>query len=157
MHFSKDEKNTLVSIICLVIAIGIFISVFLIPARGRMIQSARLMPLIICSLMLGLSILLFIKNVRKACPGPGLIWGVLKSTFSDKETNQVTLSIVICGFYCFVAVPYIGFYISSFTLILLISLFYVRRLNPILAILTSLACTGFFYVVFAIIFRMPLR
>ena len=157
MHFSKDEKNTLVSIICLLVAIGIFISAFFIPTRGRFIQSARLMPLIITSLMLVLSILLFIRNVRKACPGPGLIWNVAKSTFSNSENNRVTLSIGICGFYCFIAVPYIGFYISSFTLILLISLFYVRRLNPLLAILASLACTGFFYVVFAVIFRMPLR
>lgn len=59
---------------------------------------------------------------------------------------------LIVAVYVFVGIPFIGFYLSSFLLICGITLFYVRSIKPVYAVLVSLALTGLLYLIFSVAF-----
>ena len=157
MRLTNDEKNTLVTFCCLLVSLGIFLSVFLIPTRGRIVQSARLMPHIVSTMMVLLSLILFVKSLFKARPGPGTLFRAAIAALKDKDYQRTLTAVGLVAFYCFVAIPYISFYISSIALIMAVSLIYVRRVHPLLSIFASFALTGLFYLIFAVVFKMPLR
>lgn len=156
MQLTKEEKNTVISFVLVLVSIFAFSSVFLIPTRGRLVQSARLMPYIITITMFLLSFSYFVRCLLKARPGPIKVARAAFAGLCEPAMKAQLLSIAIIALYVFVLVPYIGYYISSVALIMFISLAYVRRIPAWISIVSSVAVTAFFYVVFYMVFRIPL-
>ena len=156
MQLTKEEKNTVVGFVFVVFSILVFYSIFLIPTRGKLAQSARLLPYIVTIIMFLLSLSYFIRSAIKARPGPVKVARAMIAALREPETKNLLLSIGIIALYIFILVPYVGFYISSLALIMFISLVYVRRIPAWISVLSSVFVTAFLYVVFYYLFRIPL-
>jgi hypothetical protein len=133
----------------LLLSIFFFCSCFLINNKGIVMQSARLMPMMITSVMLLLSLVSLIKNIRAGgFPGPAKIWHSIKAGLQSESLQSTLLAILIVAIYIFFGLAYLGFYLSSMLLIGFISLFYVRRIKPYQGILIAVLLTALLYVVF---------
>jgi hypothetical protein len=157
MRLTPEEKKTITGFCCLIVALFLFFSVFLIPTKGRFIQSARVMPTIVSGVMVLLSFLLFIRSLCQARPTPSLILSAMRKSLSSPGGQNTVLSIALTAFYVFVGVPHIGFYVSSAALIMFIGIYYVRRIHPAASIAASLGITFILYLTFTVLFQMPLR
>lgn len=157
MRLSKEDRETLVSFGFLVVSVLLFLSVFLIPSRGKALQSARLLPFIVTGIMILISTIYFITSISRARPSLGKLKGSFVATVTSPEWKRILFAIALVAVYVFVAVPYIGYYISSLALILFVFLFYVRRIKPWVSIAVSFLLTGLLYLIFAVAFKLTLR
>jgi len=158
MQLTKEERETVVSFFCLLLGLGIFLSCFLIPSRGNVYQSARLMPLIIAVLLLFLCLVYFLRSLIKARPSPGKVMASLKNVITaSKEWRRIFISMGIVVIYVFVGIPLLGYYISSVLLISFIGIFYLRRIHWGISILIGFVLTGFLYLIFSVVFEIPLK
>lgn len=107
--------------------------------------------------MILLASVFLIRSLAQARPSPAKLWGSLKAVLASREWRNIFLSIGIVALYVFVGVPYLGFYLSSIVVMLFISLYYVRRIHPAISILSSAALTGLLYLIFSVVFKIPLQ
>ena len=151
MQITKQEKESLISAAFLLISLFFFGSCFLINNKGSIMQSARLMPMITTGIMLLLSLVSLIKNIRAGgFPSPAKIAGSIKASVLDTKAQGTFLAIFIVAVYIFLGIHFLGFYISSVILIGFITLYYVRRIEPVSGIVIAIAATAVLYVVFRI-------
>jgi len=153
MRLSKEERETLVSVIVLLISLFFFFSVFLIPYR-QILQSPRLMPHIITTVMVILSFLNFIRSVRKGIPTPAKMLGSFKVVLASSEWRNTFFAIFLIALFIFAGIPLLGFYVSSFIFMSITIIFYLRRLHFVFAILISLALTAVLYGIFQMAFML---
>lgn len=157
MQMTKQEKESMVSAAFLLISLFFFGSCFLINNKGSIMQSARLMPLITTGVMLLLSVISLVKNVRAGgFPSPAKIAGSLKASILDPNVQGTFLAIFIVAVYIFLGLPFLGFYLSSLILIGFITLYFVRRIKPIWGIVIAVALTAAIYLVFRVALGMNL-
>ena len=157
MQMTKQEKESMISVAFLLISLFFFWSCFLINNKGSIMQSARLVPLIVTGVMLLLSVISLIKNICiGGFPSPAKVAGAVKASVANKQTQGTLLAILIVAIYIFLGIPYLGFYISSFLLIGFITLYFVRRIKPIWGIVIAVALTAAIYVIFRVALNMNL-
>lgn len=157
MQMSKQEKESVISAVLLLIALFFFVPCFWINDKGSIMQSARLMPFIVTGLMILLSLISLIKNVRAGgFPSPGKIVGSIRAAALDSGAQRSLLAILIVAIYIFLGIPFLGFYISSFLLVGFITVYFVRRIKPYWGILIALLLTGALYLVFRVGLGMTL-
>lgn len=155
---TKEQKESLISLVLLVISVALFCSVFLINNKGTVMQSARLLPFMTTGLMILLSGAGLIRNLRRGGFPSFSVWtGAVKAWFQDAKIRNELIGIVIVAIYIFLGIPFLGFYISSAILIAFIALFYVRRIKPVFSILIALALTAVLYLVFSVGLGMSLK
>lgn len=147
----------LVGLGMLIISLFFFFSVFLIRDKGEITISPRLMPLIVTSFMVVISLGYFIKYAIKGFPKITDIRESLSNHFKNSDNKSAIWSIIIVSIYIFIGIPIIGFYISSVCLISFIIIRYVRKPHPIWAILISIAASGVFYLLFGIVLHLSLK
>ena len=159
MQLTKEERETVSSFFCVLLALTFLRLCFLIPSRGNVLQSARLMPLIITILLLFLSVIYFIRSLIKARPSPQKLAASLKNAITaSKELKGIFLSISLVAIYIFAGIPLLGYYISSALLISFIGILFLRkRLHWGICLAVGLALTGLLYLIFSVAFRIPLR
>lgn len=151
MRMSKQERESLISGVFLLVSVFFFCSCFWINNKGILMQSARLMPLIVTSIMMLLSLIGLVKNVRAGgFPGPAKIVGSIRAAVTDPGFQRTVLAILIVALYIFLALPFLGFYLSSALLIGFIAVYFVRRIKPYWGIAIALALTGALYLVFRV-------
>lgn len=157
MRMTKQEKESVISAVLLLMALFFFASCFLINNKGSIMQSARLMPLITTGIMILLSLTSLLKNIRAGgFPTPQKILGSIRAAVLDSGAQRSLLAILIVAIYIFLGIPFLGFYISSFILVGFITVYFVRRLKPYWGILIALLLTGALYLVFRVGLGMTL-
>ena len=153
MRLSKEERETLVSAIVLLISLFFFFSVFWIPHR-EILQSPRLMPHIITSIMVLLSIVYFIRSARQGVPNPAKIAGSFKGVLASSQWRNIFVSIAMISLFIFLGIPFLGFYISSFIFMSVVIIYFLRSLHFLLSILISLCLTAALYGIFQVAFML---
>lgn len=158
MRLTQQQRETVISFITVLVTVFLFVSTFFINMDVKFLSSARLMPLLVTSLMLLLSLIYFVRSVSKSgFVSPKTAFGALKESVKDPTVNSTLKATGIVALYIFVGIRYIGFYISSFLLIAFIALYFVRRIKPLYSILISLALSGLLYLIFRVAFKIYLR
>jgi len=151
MQMNKQEKESVISAVLLLISLFFFVSCFSINNKGTIMQSARLLPVITCCMMILISSASLIKNVRTAgFPAPAKIWGSIKASVQDPKAQQTLFTILVVSIYIFLGIPFLGFYISSFILMAFIVVYCVRRIKPLYGILIALGLTLALYLLFRV-------
>ncbi len=159
MRLTKEDKDVLIYSVLMAVTIVLFALTFQIKQRGASImESPRLLPFITEGCMFLLSFAGITQSLmKKGRPTPAKIKGSFLAAMSDKAVRQTMLAIAIVAVYILLGIRYLGFYLSSFLLVLGITLGYVRRIKPYWAVIIALAVTGALYVIFAVAFGMRLR
>lgn len=158
MRLGKEDKEVLVFSGFLVVTVFLLISIFSINQRGKsIVESPRLLPMIVVGCMFLICGVGLTRSLR-AHGGLRLPRSaVAAACAADPQVRRILLSMLIVAVYVFVGIPFIGFYLSSFLLICGITLFYVRSIKPVYAVLVSLALTGLLYLIFSVAFNLRLQ
>ena len=159
MRLGKEDKEVLVFPGFLVVTVFLLISIFSINQRGKsIVESPRLLPMIVVGCMFLICGGGLTRSLRAhGRPTLAKVGGSLRACAADPQVRRILLSMLIVAVYVFVGIPFIGFYLSSFLLICGITLFYVRSIKPVYAVLVSLALTGLLYLIFFVAFNLRLQ
>ncbi len=150
MRLKKEERETVVSIGMLIVSIFLFASCFFIRDVGTGLGSPRLMPYIVTGLMILISVVMTIRNVMKGIPSFSALSSSLKDIFVNEEWIHIFQAIAIVAVYVLAGIPLLGFYPSSFIVMLFCTLCYVKGIGKVKAVIISAVLTVILYLVFSI-------
>ena len=154
---SKHDRDFLIA--CFVVALAIFIfSVSMrMPMRGDLIESPAVFP----GLM---SVILFIFGlayaIRSLSRGGRIkldeLFRSFVPLFTSKENRPIILGILFPAIYAFVAIPLIGFYISSALFMTIMFYAYVKRWRRWFFLSVSIGITVCLYLIFNKLFMLQI-
>ena len=157
MPKSKHDKDLLIAVFVILFSIFIFWTSATMPMRGDVIESPAVFP----GLM---SVILFIFGVAYAIRS--LIRGgrikldqLFRSVvplFTSKKNRPILLGILFPGIYAFIAIPLIGFYISSALFMTVMFYAYVKRWRRWFFLPVSIGITVCLYLVFNKLFMLQI-
>lgn len=157
MKLREEERETVVSFGMLAVSLILFFSVFAIRNRGDVFGSPRLVPFIVTGMMILLSLISLIKNARKAIPTPKSLWSSLKEVTTDSAWRKIFITIAVVAIYILLGIKFIGYYISSFVVILLCTLLLVKNMKWWKALIVSICLTALLYLLFAVLLGLPIK
>ena len=158
MKFEKENREAITSIVVFVISVALCIYSCMIQIKNEgYLQSARIFPQIISSLMVLLSTLYMVSSLRKS---NGLTFNrfcaCTKNFFAAGSTRRIASAIALVGIYIFLGVQKGRFYICSL-IFMIVSLFiYTKRVKPLTIVFSSAAFVGFCWLLFYKIFAIQL-
>lgn len=158
MKMTKEDREVITSLVVLGISIFLFVMTLQIPIKNEtFLQSAKVFPLIISSVMLLLSVIYVINSLRK---GGRIQFDKIKNSavafVKSPEVRRVALAVFFVAIYIFFGVAKGRFYICSAIFMLFILLVYVRRIKPWISIVAALAFTAACYLLFFKVFMVQL-
>ena len=154
---SKDDKDFLIA--CFVMALATFTlyASVTMPTPRDLIESPGLFPGLmgIILFLFGLSYLVrsFMRGgrIRVSQLGRSVI-----PFLKEKENRPIFLGILFPGIYAFIAIPLIGFYISSALFMLIMFYLYVKRWRKWFFLPVSLGITVALYLIFNTLFQLQI-
>lgn len=152
MQLKKEERETVVSIGMLVLSLFLFASCFSIRESAPGLGSPRLMPYIVTGLMIIISIVMTVRSLIRSkglVPVSKLV-SSLKDVLGNKEWIHIFQAIGIVLVYIALGIPFLGFYPSSFIVMLFCTICYVKGISKIKAVIYSAILTVILYLVFAL-------
>jgi hypothetical protein len=153
----QHDRDFLIACFVVILAIFIFSVSTMMPMRGDLIESPAVFP----GLM---SVILFIFGmayaIRSLSRGGRIKLGHLfRSTiplFTSKRNRPTILGIVFPAVYAFVAIPLIGFYISSALFMTVMFYAYVKRWRRWFFLPVSIGITVCLYLIFNKLFMLQI-
>ena len=154
---SQHDRDFLIACFVVILAIFIFSVSMMMPMRGDLIESPAVFP----GLM---SVILFIFGmayaIRSLSRGGRIKLGHLfRSTiplFTSKRNRPIILGILFPAVYAFVAIPLIGFYISSALFMTVMFYAYVKRWRRWFFLPVSIGITLCLYLIFNKLFMLQI-
>lgn len=154
---SQHDRDFLIAYFVVILAIFIFSVSMMMPMRGDLIESPAVFP----GLM---SVILFIFGmayaIRSLSRGGRIKLGHLfRSTiplFTSKGNRPIILGILFPAVYAFVAIPLIGFYISSALFMTVMFYAYVKRWRRWFFLPVSIGITVCLYLIFNKLFMLQI-
>lgn len=154
---SKHDKDFLIACFVVALAIFIFWTSMKMPMRGDLIESPSVFP----GLM---SIILFIFGVayaiRSLSRGGRIkldpLFHSVMPLFTSKKNRPIVLGILFPAVYTFVAIPLIGFYISSVLFMTIMFYAYVKRWRRWFFLPVSIGITVCLYLIFNKLFMLQI-
>ncbi len=154
---SKNDKDVLVACFVIVLAIFIIYVSVTMPTPRDLIESPGLFPglmgivLFIFGLSYLIRSLLREGRIRLIQLGRSVI-----PFLRAPENRPILLGILFPGIYAFVAIPLIGFYISSALFMLVMFYLYVKRWRKWFFLPVSLGITVALYLIFNTLFQLQI-
>ena len=154
---SQHDRDFFIACFVVILAIFIFSVSMMMPMRGDLIESPAVFP----GLM---SVVLFIFGmayaIRSLSRGGRIKLGHLfRSTiplFTSKRNRPIILGILFPAVYAFVAIPLIGFYISSVLFMTVMFYAYVKRWRRWFFLPVSIGITVCLYLIFNKLFMLQI-
>jgi hypothetical protein len=154
---SQHDRDFSIACFVIILALFIFWVSVTLPMRGDFIESPGIFP----GLM---SVILFILGVSYAIRSlsrggrikPGKLFGSVVPLFTSKENRPIILGILFPAVYVFVAIPLIGFYISSVLFMTIMFYAYVKRWRRWFFLPVSIGITLGLYLIFNKLFMVQI-
>jgi hypothetical protein len=154
---SQHDRDLFIACFVVILAVFIFSVSMMMPMRGDLIESPAVFP----GLM---SVILFIFGmayaIRSLSRGGRIKLGHLfRSTiplFTSKRNRPIILGILFPAVYAFVAIPLIGFYVSSALFMTVMFYAYVKRWRRWFFLPVSIGITVCLYLIFNKLFMLQI-
>ncbi len=154
---SKADKDLLIA--CFVLALGVFsfyVSAAMETPR-ELIESPGIFPGLMSIILFIFGVAYFIRSILRG----GRIrlthlGGSVIPSFKSPETRPILLGILFPGIYVFIAIPLIGFYISSALFMGVMFYLYVKRWRRWILLPVSIGITVTLYFVFTVFFQLQI-
>ncbi len=154
---SRHDRDFFTACFVLLLALFIFGTCLRLPMRGDLIESPAIFP----GLM---SIVLFIFGAVYAIRSWGRggkirlspLFHSLPALFSAEKNRPLLLGILFPGIYVFLAIPFIGFYISSALFMTVMFYAYVKKWRRGVFLPVSLGVTVGLYLIFSRLFLVQI-
>ena len=146
---------------CFVFLLGLVTSMysFGMDRRGDFIESPGIFPGLMGLLLLLFGAILFGRSWRKGGRVRLVQWGRAVVPFlTAPEHRAVILGILLPAAYVFLGIPLIGFYFSSALFMAVMFYLFVKRWRRrFLFLPAAAALTGLLYLIFTVLFQLPIR
>lgn len=156
---NNKSLNVMLSIILTIMSCFILFESFRIfkDEGVEFYASAGFMPAFLSILLLICSIILFVKNTKE--DGAGKVFrdlnAVLKNTVKSGQTIKTVSGIAILALYTFILVPVFPFWMSGIIFLVFI-MWYLNAASFVKVIIVSSTFVACVYIVFKVIFNVPL-
>ena len=144
---------------CLVIILALFIfwTSLTLPMRGDLIESPAIFPGLMSALLFIFGAVYAIRSLSRG--GRIKLDQLFRSAiplFTSKKSRPLLLGILFPGIYVFLAIPFIGFYISSALFMTIMFYAYVKRWRRWFFLPVSIGVTVGLYLIFNKLFMVQI-
>ena len=154
---SKDDKDLLIACFVMALAIFTFYISATMPAPRELIESSGLFPGLMAIVLFIFGLSYFIRSILRGGRIRLIQLGRSVIPFlKEKENRPIFLGILFPGIYAFIAIPLIGFYISSALFMLIMFYLYVKRWRKWFFLPVSLGITVALYLIFSTLFQLQI-
>jgi hypothetical protein len=154
---SKDDKDLLIACFVMALAIFIFYASATMPTPRELIESPGLFPGLMGIILFIFGLSYFIRSILRGGRIRLSRLGASAIPFlKAKENKPILLGILFPGVYVFIAIPLIGFYVSSALFMLIMFYLYVKRWRKWFFLPVSLGITVALYLIFSMLFQLQI-
>lgn len=153
----KHDKDLLIACFVMALAIFTFYASATMPTPRDLIESPGLFPGLMAIVLFIFGLSYFIRSILRG--GRIRLVGIGASVMpflKAQENRPILLGILFPGVYVFIAIPLIGFYVSSALFMLLLFYLYVKRWRRGFFLPVSLGITVALYLIFSKLFQLQI-
>jgi hypothetical protein len=154
---SKHDRDFLIACFLVALALFIFWSSTTMPMRGDLIESPAIFPGLMSVILFIFGIAYAIRSlIRGGRLKLGQLFRSVVPLFTSKENRSTILGILFPAIYAFIAIPLIGFYLSSALFMTVMFYAYVKRWRRWLFLPVSIGITICLYLIFNKLFMLQI-
>jgi hypothetical protein len=154
---SRHDRDLPIACFVIILALFIFWLSMTMPRRGDFIESPGIFPGLMSFVLFILGVSYAIRSLsRGGRIRLGKLFGSVIPLFTSKENRPVILGILFPAVYVFVAIPLIGFYISSVLFMTIMFYAYVKRWRRWFFLPVSIGVTLGLYLIFNKLFMVQI-
>jgi hypothetical protein len=151
---AKADKDLLAACFVLALAVFSFYVSASMDTSGEFIESPGIFPGLMSIILIILGVIFFIRSIRQ---GGGIKFTRLGNSvtafFKSEENRPTILGVLFPGVYVFIAIPLIGFYVSSALFMGIMFYLYVKQWKRWVLFPLSIGITVTLYLVFTVFFQ----
>jgi hypothetical protein len=154
---SKHDRDFLIACFVVLLAILVFWSSMMMPMRGDFIESPAIFPGLMSVILFIFGVLYAIRSLARG--GRIKLSDLLSSVvplFVSNQTRPIVLGILFPAVYVFIAIPLIGFYLSSALFMTIMFYAYVKRWRRWFFLPVSIGITVCLYLIFNKLFMLQI-
>jgi hypothetical protein len=154
---SKEDKDIWVASFVLALALFSYYVSASMETPRELIESPGIFPGLMSIILFIFGAIYLIRSIRR---GGGFKWILLGRSilpfFKSQENRPIFLGFLFPGIYVFIAIPLIGFYISSALFMGVMFYLYVKRWRRWVLLPVSIGITVALYLVFSVFFQVQI-
>jgi len=154
---SKIDKDLLVSCFVLALAVFSFYVSAAMETPRELIESPGVFPGLMSIILFVFGAIYLIRSIRRG--GGVKLIELCRSVipfFKSQENRPILLGLLFPGIYVFIAIPLIGFYISSALFMAVMFFLYVKKWRRWILLPVSIGITVTLYLVFTVFFQLQI-
>jgi len=154
---SQHDRDFLISCFVVILAIFVFWTSMIMPMRGDLIESPGIFPGLMSVVLFIFGVTYAIRSLSRG--GRIKLDQIFRSAiplFTSKKNRPILLGILFPGIYVFLAIPLIGFYISSALFMTIMFYAYVKRWRRWFFLPVSIGVTVGLYLIFSKLFMVQI-
>jgi len=154
---SPHDRDFLTACLVVILAIFVFGACLMMPMRGDLIESPAIFPGFMSVVLFTFGVAYALRSLsRGGRIKPGQLFRSVVLVFTSGQNRLTLLGIFFPAVYVFVAIPLIGFYISSALFMTLMFYAYVKRWRRWLFLPVSVGVTVGLYLIFNRLFMLQI-
>jgi len=154
---SHHDRDFFMACLVIILALFIFWTSLTLPMRGDLIESPAIFPGLMSALLFIFGAVYAIRSLSRG--GRIKLDQLFRSAiplFTSKKSRPLLLGILFPGIYVFLAIPFIGFYISSALFMTIMFYAYVKRWRRWFFLPVSIGVTVGLYLIFNKLFMVQI-
>ena len=154
---SKADKDLLVACFVLALAVFSFYVSAAMETPREFIESPGIFPGLMSIILFIFGAVYFIRSIRRGAGFKSIELGrCVIPFFKAQENRPILLGLLFPGIYVFIAIPLIGFYLSSALFMAVMFYLYVKRWRRWILLPVSIGITATLYFVFTVFFQLQI-
>jgi len=154
---SPHDRDFLTACFVVILAIFVFWASLMMPMRGDFIESPAIFPGLMSVLLFTFGVAYALRSLRRGGRiKQGQLFRSAVLLFTSEQNRLTILGIFFPAIYVFVAIPLVGFYVSSALFMTVMFYAYVQRWRRWLFLPVSVGVTIGLYLIFNRLFMLQI-
>jgi len=154
---SQHDRDFITACLVIILALMIFWMSLTLPMRGELIESPAIFPGLMSVVLFILGIVFAIRSLNRC--GRIKIARLCRSAtplLTSEKNRPLLLGILFPGFYVFLAIPFLGFYVASALFMTVMFYAYVKKWRRWVFLPVSIGVTVGLYLIFNKLFMVQI-
>ena len=154
---SQHDRDFITACLVIILALMIFWMSLTLPMRGELIESPAIFPGLMSVVLFILGIVFAIRSLNRG--GRIKIARLCRSAtplLTSEKNRPFLLGILFPGFYVFLAIPFLGFYVASALFMTVMFYAYVKKWRRCVFLPVSIGVTVGLYLIFNKLFMVQI-
>jgi hypothetical protein len=154
---SPHDRDFLTACFVVVLAVFVFWACLMMPMRGDLIESPAVFPGLMSVVLFTFGVAYALRSLRRGGRiKPRQLFRSAILLFTSEQNRLTILGILFPAIYVFVAIPLVGFYVSSALFMAIMFYAYVKRWRRWFFLPVSVGVTVSLYLIFNRLFMLQI-